>query len=250
MDDNSIPSEASPEKELGVTIRPIEIVPNYLLHPPGSVLISVGNTKVLCTATVEERVPRFIYGSGNGWLSAEYSMLPGSTQDRKKRETGTYVSGRTKEIQRLIGRSLRSCIDMRKLRERTIWIDCDVIQADGGSRTASISGSFVALALAVQKLMGERLITENPIKGHIAAISVGIVDGKVELDLDYEKDFRADVDMNVVMNDKGHFIEVQGTAEGNPFTREQMNEMVDAAALGIKKIIEKQKEIIDISSMV
>ena len=250
MDEKIISSEPILEKDFLAKIRPIEIVSNYLLYPPGSVLISVGNTKVLCTATVEERVPRFIYGSGNGWLSAEYSMLPGSTQDRKKRETGTFVSGRTKEIQRLIGRSLRSCIDMRKLRERTIWIDCDVIQADGGSRTASISGSFVALALAIRKMMKERLITENPIKGYIAAISVGIVDGKVELDLDYEKDFRADVDMNVVMNDKGHFIEVQGTAEGNPYTREQMNEMLDVAALGIKKIIQKQKEIIDINTLI
>lgn len=231
------------------TIRDIEIVPNYILHPEGSVLISAGKTKVICTATCEQRVPRFIYGSGNSWLTAEYSMLPGSTTERNKREVGNMMSGRTKEIQRLIGRSLRSGIDLTRLGERTFWIDCDVIQADGGSRTASISGGFVALALAIKKMMKEKTLRVNPLKRYIAAISVGIVDGKVELDLDYGKDYRAGVDMNVVMDDHDNFIEVQGTAEGKPFTKGQLDEMLAAAASGIRKIILKQKEIVDIYSL-
>ncbi len=230
-------------------IRDLEIIPDYLLHPPGSVLISTGNTKVICTTSVEERVPRFVYGSGRGWLSAEYSMIPGSTHDRNRRESATNVNGRSKEIQRLIGRALRSCIDLSRTGERTFWIDCDVIQADGGSRTAAISGSFVALALAVQKLMKEGRLRANPLKWHIGAVSVGMVGGRVVLDLNYENDFNADVDMNVVMNEHGDFIEVQGTAEGKPFSAEQLNEMLAAARAGIEKIIGKQKEIIDIHSL-
>ena len=242
-------SDSHPKDEGTCTIRDLEIIPNYVLHPPGSVLFSAGNTKVICTASIEERVPRFVYGSGKGWLSAEYSMLPGATHDRNKRETGNFVSGRNREIQRLIGRSLRSCIDLGRTGERTFWIDCDVIQADGGSRTASISGGFVAMALAVRKMMKEGSIRSNPLRCYIGAISVGIVDGKVELDLDYKKDFNADVDMNVVMNDRGDLIEVQGTAEGKPFSRGQLDQMLDSAAYGIGKIIEKQKEIVDIYSM-
>lgn len=227
-------------------MRKLEIIPDYLLHPQGSVLISAGKTRVLCTASVEDRMPKFIYGSGNGWLTAEYSMLPGSTPDRYRRERHGHVKGRTKEIQRLIGRCLRCCIDLEKLPEKTIWIDCDVLQADGGTRTASISGGFVALSLAVKKMVDKGVFKENPLTRYVGAISVGVVDGEVVLDLDYENDFEADVDMNVVMDDAGDFIEVQGTAEGAPFNREQMNEMVFKAGEGIRNIILRQKEIIDI----
>lgn len=242
-------SETNSERVGHLDIRALEIIPDYIMHPPGSVLISTGNTKVICTASVEDRVPRFVYGSGKGWLSAEYSMLPGSTGDRTRRENATFVSGRSKEIQRLIGRSLRSCIDLSKTGEKTFWIDCDVIQADGGSRTASVNGGFVALALAVRKLMKEGYLRGNPLKWHIGAVSVGLVRDEVVLDLDYENDFRADVDMNVVMNENGDFIEVQGTAEGKPFTSEQLGKMMEAAARGIGMIIEKQKAIVDVGSL-
>lgn len=226
-------------------MRTITIEPNYLKDPPGSVLISVGNTKVLCVATVEDRVPRFRYGSGKGWLTAEYSLLPGSTNVRTKRERG-HTGGRTSEIQRLIGRTLRTGVDLSSIGERTIWVDCDVIQADGGTRCASITGGFVALALAIKKLCKTGKIRRNPLKRYVGAVSVGLVKGEVKGDLDYELDFNADVDMNVVMDHKGNYIEIQGTAEGDPFTNEHLHEMMVVAGNNIEKLIEVQKEVVDI----
>jgi ribonuclease PH len=218
-------------------LRPFEIVPGYLEQAHGSALISCGRTRVLCTATVEEGVPRWLAGSGQGWLTAEYGMLPGSTGVRTPREASAgRQKGRTVEIQRLIGRSLRAAYDMRALGERTIWLDCDVLQADGGTRTAAISGVWVALALAARRF-------DLPPPGdHVAAVSVGIVGGTALLDLDYEEDAAAEVDMNVVMTGAGGLIELQATAEREPFTRAKLDELIDLAAAGIAAIVERQRE--------
>lgn len=223
-------------------IRPVKITRNYLMHPYGSVLIEMGNTKVICTAMVEEKVPPFLKGSGSGWVTSEYSMLPGSTHSRKVRDSSRgRIDGRSQEIQRLIGRALRSVIDVKKLGERTIWIDCDVIQADGGTRTASITGSFIALADAIYKLYKNKQITEMPLLGFISAISVGIGSDGPILDLCYEEDHVAMVDMNVVMTDKGEFVEIQGTGENDTFSRAELNSMLDLADKGIRELIEIQK---------
>jgi len=206
------------------------------------VLIECGDTKVICTASVEERVPPHKKGSGEGWVTAEYGMLPRSTNERMGREAAKgKQSGRTQEIQRLIGRSLRAVVDLKKLGERTIQLDCDVIQADGGTRTASITGAFVALHDAISGLMSKGLVKENPLKDFIAAISVGIYEGNPVLDLDYVEDSACDTDMNVVMLGSGHFVEVQGTAEGHAFSRDEMNVLLDLAKAGIEQLIEKQR---------
>lgn len=224
-------------------LRDIRITRNYTKHAEGSVLIECGDTKVICTASVEERVPPHKKGSGEGWVTAEYGMLPRSTGSRMSREAAKgKQSGRTQEIQRLIGRSLRAVVDLGKLGERTIQIDCDVIQADGGTRTASITGAFVALHDAVTGLMGKGLITDSPLKDFVAAISVGIYQGKPVLDLDYVEDSDCDTDMNVVMLGSGHFVEVQGTAEGHPFTREEMDELLELAKNGIAQLVGMQRE--------
>ena len=208
-------------------------------------MIEFGNTKVICTASVSDKVPPFMRGQGKGWLTAEYSMIPRATGERNQRESAKgKLSGRTMEIQRLIGRALRTAVDLDKLGERTITIDCDVIQADGGTRTTSISGGFIALALAVKKLMKDRVLSVNPIVSNVAAISVGIVRGTPMLDLMYTEDSAAEVDMNVVMNGKGEFVEVQGTGEEATYTRKELNELIDLAEVGIKEIIRLQNEII------
>lgn len=231
-------------------LRPIKVTPDYIIHPKGSVLMETGNTKVICTATVEEKVPPFMKGSGEGWVTAEYSMLPGSTGTRKIRNSSKgKIDGRSQEIQRLIGRSLRSVVDLPKLGERTIWLDCDVIQADGGTRTASITGAFIALSIAVKKLMEEGLLKENPIKYHLAATSVGIFEDQVVLDLNYHEDSSAKVDMNIIMTDKGEFVELQGTGEDCPFTREELMKMMEYGEKGIKELIEVQKSVVDINSL-
>lgn len=223
-------------------LRDVKITRNYTMHAEGAVLIEFGNTKVLCTATVEERVPGFLRGQGSGWVTAEYGMLPRSTNSRMGREAARgKQSGRTQEIQRLIGRSLRAAIDLDALGERQITLDCDVIQADGGTRTASITGAFVALSDAVNSLLEKKLIDKNPLLGSVASISVGIYEGTPVLDLDYPEDSNAETDMNVVMNDAGHFIEVQGTAEGHAFRREELNELLDLADKGIRELFEAQK---------
>ncbi len=224
-------------------LREVKIQRNYTKFAEGSVLMETGDTKVICTVSVEDGVPYFLRGKGRGWLTAEYSLLPGSTHSRTTREAARgKVSGRTKEIQRLIGRSLRAVIDLEAIGERTLWIDCDVIQADGGTRTASITGAFVALVDAVKYMIDKNIVNESPLTGHLAAISVGIVNDKPLLDLCYEEDSSAQVDMNVVMTDKGEVIEVQGTAEGDPFTRQEMNKLLDLAEKGINDLISKQKE--------
>jgi ribonuclease PH len=211
-------------------MRPVKITRRFLKHPEGSVLIEIGNTKVICAASIEEDVPRFLKNSEQGWVTSEYSMLPRSTLTRTPRESAAgRLGGRTHEIQRLIGRSLRSVVDLTSFGKRTIWIDCDVIQADGGTRTAAITGSFVALADAFRLLKEKKLLTSPPLKGSIAAISVGMLGGKIHLDLNYAEDSRADVDMNFVMTGKGGLVEVQGTAERNPFNPEELNRMMAAA---------------------
>ena len=211
------------------------------MHAEGSVLITFGNTKVLCTASVEERVPPFLKGKNQGWVTAEYSMLPRSTHTRSQREAAKgKQGGRTLEIQRLIGRALRAAIDVQALGEHTITLDCDVIQADGGTRTASISGAYVALSDAIQSMLNKKQIKKNPLLGNVAAISVGIYNGEPVLDLDYAEDSSAETDMNVIMNEAGGFIEVQGTAEGHAFRRDELNSMLDLAKLGIDDIIKKQ----------
>ena len=226
-------------------LRPVNITNDYLISPHGSVLIEVGNTKVICTACVEETTARHLAGTGRGWVTAEYSMLPGSTATRKKRDRGGKTDGRSVEIQRLIGRSLRSVVDMEKLGERTIWIDCDMIQADGGTRTASITGAFVAMVEAMKKLKEDGLIDEIPVTGYVAAVSVGIVDEQPLLDLCYDEDSRAMVDMNVIMTDKGEYVEIQGTGEDRPFKPDELNELLALAAGGCRKLHEIQKEIIN-----
>ena len=231
------PSSRSPNQ-----LRQIRITRHYTRHAEGSVLIECGDTKVICTASVDEKVPPHKRGSGEGWVTAEYGMLPRSTNERMAREAAKgKQSGRTQEIQRLIGRSLRAVIDLGKLGERTIQIDCDVIQADGGTRTASITGAFVALHDAITGLMGKGLIKVNPLKDSIAAISVGIHEGVPILDLDYLEDSACDTDMNVVMLGNGHFVEVQGTAEGHAFTRAEMDELLELAKSGIEQLIGMQR---------
>jgi ribonuclease PH len=226
-------------------LRPITMIPGYVKHPDGAVLISTGDTRVLCTAMVEDKVPPFLKGSGQGWVTAEYSLLPGSTLTRTPREAARgKIGGRTHEIQRLIGRSLRAVVDLSKLGEKTVWIDCDVIQADGGTRTASITGGFTALALAMRKCLEQGIIKEWPVVDHVAAVSVGVVDGQLLLDLDYEEDSHAEVDMNVVMTGSGDFIEVQGTAEGKPYSRADLDEMLKRAWRGIEELIAVQKHIL------
>jgi ribonuclease PH len=224
-------------------LRPVKISRTYLKHAEGSVLIECGDTKVICSATVEEKVPPFMKGEGKGWVTAEYSMLPRATQVRTQREaTKGKIGGRTHEIQRLIGRALRSVVDLKALGERTIWIDCDVIQADGGTRTASITGAFVALVEALTRLKQAGTIAAIPVVDHLAAISVGKVRGEILLDLDFQEDSHAEVDMNVVMTGSGKFVEVQGTAEDYPFSRDELEQLLQAAEKGIMRLIEVQKE--------
>jgi ribonuclease PH len=231
------PSQRTPNQ-----LRAIRITRHYTKHAEGSVLIECGDTKVICTASVEERVPPHKKGSGEGWVTAEYGMLPRSTGERMSREAAKgKQSGRTQEIQRLIGRSLRAVVDLQKLGERTIQIDCDVIQADGGTRTASITGAFVALHDAVSGLLGKGLIKETPLKDFVAAISVGIYQGTPVLDLDYVEDSACDTDMNVVMLGNAHFVEVQGTAEGHAFSREEMDTLLELAKFGIAELIGMQR---------
>jgi ribonuclease PH len=226
-------------------LRETKLTPHYLPHAEGSVFIEAGRTRVICTASVEDRVPAFLRNTGKGWVTAEYGMLPRATNSRTPREASQgKVGGRTQEIQRLIGRSLRSVANLHALGERTIWIDCDVIQADGGTRTASITGAFVALALACEKLRERDVLKTIPLSDYVAAISVGIVDREPLLDLAYDDDSRAEVDMNVVKTGKGRFIEVQGTAETQPFDRDALNRLLDLADLGIRQLIDKQRAIV------
>ncbi len=222
-------------------IRKVTITRNYIKYPEGSCLIELGNTKVICTASVEETVPSFLRNSGTGWVTAEYGMLPRSCNSRIPRGKD---SGRTYEIQRLVGRTLRSVIDMKSLGERTIWIDCDVIQGDGGTRTASITGSFIALVDALQKLKKDGKIKSVPVADYVAATSVGILDGNLILDLCYEEDSKAEVDMNVIMTGSGDFIEIQGTAERKPFSKEKMDTMLELAKKGISELFIVQRKLV------
>src|SRR5947207_11154098 len=234
-------SDHRPANEL----RDTTLISNCSMHAEGSVLISAGHTKVICTASIEDRVPPFLRNTGKGWVTAEYGMLPRATSTRMQREASAgKVGGRTQEIQRLIGRSLRSVTNLPALGERTIWVDCDVIQADGGTRTASITGAFVALALALEKLRDKSVIGSIPLIDYVAAISVGIVDGEPLLDLAYDDDSRAEVDMNIVKTGAGQFIEVQGTAEAIPFGREALDTLLDLADHGIRQLVDKQKAIV------
>jgi len=226
-------------------LRQLKITPNFIKYAEGSCLIELGNTKVVCTATVEEKVPPFLKGQGSGWITAEYGMLPRSSAQRIVREAARgKVGGRTHEIQRLIGRSLRAVVELKSLGERTIWIDCDVIQADGGTRTASITGGFIALMQSLEKLSKDKVIDEVPVTDFVAATSVGVCDGALLLDLNYAEDSEADVDMNVVMTGKGKFIEVQGTAENEPFSKNEMEALLELARKGIKELIQTQKRIL------
>jgi|TARA_B110000977_G_scaffold54476_1_gene74191 ribonuclease PH len=230
-------------------LRDVEIIRHYTKHAEGSVLVKFGDTHVLCTASVEERVPGFLKGQGQGWVTAEYGMLPRSTGSRMQREAARgKQSGRTQEIQRLIGRSLRAVIDLKKLGERTIHFDCDVIQADGGTRTASITGAYVAMQDAITHLVENKLLTESPLTQAVAAISVGVYKGSPVLDLDYIEDSDCDTDMNFVMTSDGGFVEIQGTAEGEPFSRDTMNAMTDLAERGITQLLTMQKEVLGISA--
>lgn len=224
-------------------LRPIRITPGFIKSANGSVLTEFGDTKVICTATVEEKVPPFLKGTGKGWLTGEYAMLPASTQGRKARESSRgKVDGRTQEIQRLIGRSLRSIINLEEIGERTIWIDCDVIQADGGTRTASITGGFVALVYCINWMIENDLIEKSPLHGQVAAVSAGIYNGQAILDLCYEEDSMAKVDMNLVMTNKDEFTEIQGTGEEDPFTLEELQQILTLGKKGIKKLISIQEE--------
>lgn len=226
-------------------LRPLKITRNFIKHAEGSVLIEMGDTKVICTATVEERVPPFLRDKKKGWVTAEYAMIPRSSHERIPRESARgKVGGRTHEIQRLIGRSLRSVVDTTTLGERTIWIDCDVIQADGGTRTASITGSFIALMDAVQFLRKEKKINAMPVRDYLAAISVGKVGGELLLDLNYAEDSTAEVDMNVIMTGSGKFVEVQGTAEQQAFAKKELDDLLRLATSGIKKLVASQKKLV------
>jgi ribonuclease PH len=229
-------------------LRPTHITPNYLKHAEGSVLITAGDTHVICTASVEDRVPPFLRNTGKGWITAEYGMLPRATSTRTTREASSgKVGGRTQEIQRLIGRSLRSVAKLDQLGERTIWVDCDVIQADGGTRTASISGGFVALVLALGRLREQGLIKTIPVLDYVAATSVGVIAGVPMLDLAYDEDSRADVDMNVVQTGDGRFIELQGTAEADPFGRDALDALLALADGGIRQLVALQRDIIGVT---
>ena len=231
------PSGRAPDE-----LRKIVVTPHFTKHAEGSVLVEFGDTRVICTASIEERVPGFLKGKGSGWITAEYGMLPRATHERSAREAARgKQGGRTMEIQRLIGRSLRAAMDLEALGERTVTLDCDVIQADGGTRTASITGSYVALRLAVDALMKQRKLKKNPIHGQIASVSVGICEGVPVLDLDYREDCDAETDMNVVMNDAGAYIEVQGTAEGHAYRRDELNAMLDLATKGISELMAIQR---------
>ncbi len=234
-------ADARPPDEL----RPTRLIPHYLDHPEGSVLIEAGRTRVICTASVEDKVPVFLRGAAKGWVTAEYGMLPRATSTRTPREASRgRPSGRTQEIQRLIGRSLRAVTNLEALGERTVWIDCDVIQADGGTRTASITGGFVALAFALRRLRERGAVARMPLTDHVAATSVGVVGGRPLLDLAYEEDSKADVDMNVVMTGDGRFIEVQGTAEGAPFSRASHDDLLALAETGIRRLVEMQRDLV------
>lgn len=239
------PNTTKRQQRAADELRPLQIIPNFLPQADGSALICCGHTKVICTATIDENVPSFLKDTGRGWVTAEYGMLPASANGRMRREAvAGKQSGRTQEIQRLIGRSLRAVMNMDKLGSRQILIDCDVIQADGGTRTASISGAFVALALAINKLLASGKIVENPIREAVAAISVGIVNGQILLDLDYPEDSGCEADINVVMTASEQLIEIQGTAEGAPFSVQQLNDLIKLAQQGVAKIsIEQQKAI-------
>ncbi|HEY3304815.1 MAG TPA: ribonuclease PH [Candidatus Binatia bacterium] len=227
-------------------LRSILITPGYIKHADGSVLIEVGDTRVICTAKLEDRVPPFLRNSGKGWITAEYGMLPGSSQERIARESSRgKIGGRTHEIQRLIGRSLRAIADLKLFGEKTVWIDCDVIQADGGTRTASITGAYVALVEGVRRWVKNGIIEKSPVRDAVAAVSIGIVDGKVLLDLNYAEDSRAEVDMNIVMTGSGKFIEVQGTAEHVPFTRKKLDRLTEVAQQGIRELIKAQKRVLN-----
>ncbi len=226
-------------------IRPMRITRNYIKYAEGSTLMEMGSTKIICTASVEDKVPLFLRGKKSGWISAEYSMIPRANQIRNIRDSVKgKISGRSSEIQRLIGRSLRSVVDMMELGERTIWIDCDVVQADGGTRVSAIIGSFIALFDALNYLMAEGQLDVMPIKDYIGAISAGIVDGEMLLDLNFEEDSHAQVDLNMVMTAKGEIIEIQGTAEGKPFSKRNLQELIKLAETGIKQIIEEEKNIV------
>jgi len=231
------PSQRQPDQ-----LRTVKITRNFTRHAEGSVLIEMGDTRVLCTASVEENLPPFLRGKGQGWVTAEYGMLPRSTHTRSAREAAKgKQTGRTQEIQRLIGRSLRAVTDLKALGERQITLDCDVLQADGGTRCASITGAWIALYEACDKLVQAGKLPANPVKDHVAAISVGIFEGSPVLDLDYPEDANCDTDMNVIMTGQGGIVEVQGTAEGEPFTREQMNVLMDLATLGIRQLVAAQE---------
>jgi len=226
-------------------MRPVKITPDYLATAEGSALIEVGNTRVICTASVDEGVPNFLRGRGQGWITSEYGMLPRATLTRTPRESSRgRVGGRTHEIQRLIGRSLRAITDLARLGERTLWIDCDVLQADGGTRTAAITGAFVALGLAMQKLVDAGTLSAAPIRDFVAATSVGVVDGEVLLDLTYEEDSRAEVDLNFVMTGGKRFVELQATAEQRPFDDAQLKKMMDLARKGIESLVAKQQAVL------
>lgn len=231
-------------------LRKIEILTDYIKHPEGAALIAFGDTKVICTASIEDRVPPFMRGQGKGWITAEYSMLPRATEQRNIRESSKgKVSGRTMEIQRLIGRALRSVVDLDAIGERTIWIDCDVIQADGGTRTASITGAFVAMVIAVNKLLQAKAISKFPVKNYLAAVSVGVDQGEgAILDLNYVEDSKAEVDMNIIMTGNGEFVEIQGTGEEATFSRKQLNEMIDLAEMGILELFEHQRKAIGVGA--
>ena len=226
-------------------LRDIKIIKDYISHPEGSVLVEFGQTKVICNATIEDKVPNFLKGQNSGWVTAEYGMLPRSTNDRMRRESKSRQSGRTMEIQRLIGRSLRSAINLEKLGEKTITVDCDVIQADGGTRTASITGGFVALCLALRTKEDESFYSSDVIDSFTGSVSIGKVDGEILLDLDYEEDSNAETDMNFIMNEKEEFVEIQGTAEKGSFSKDELDSMILLASKGIKNIIEIQKKALN-----
>ena len=238
-----------PDGRKPTQIRPVKITRDFNIYAEGSVLIEMGNTKVIITASIDEKVPPFLRGSGQGWITAEYSMLPRSTENRNIREVVRGApSGRTQEIQRLIGRSLRGVVDLKRLGERTLWVDCDVIQADGGTRVASITGAFIAVADAMIKLTESGAVKQNPLKDYVAAISTGVVGNDVVLDLNFKEDSAAKVDMNLVMTGSGNFVEIQATGEEYSFSQEEFNKMLEYGKLGIKKLIEIQKKFIEGSS--
>lgn len=229
-------------------IRPVRITRKYLKHPAGSALIEMGNTKVICTASIQEKVPEHKRGSGSGWITAEYGMLPGATNDRYQRESNGRVKGRTHEIQRLIGRALRAVVDLKKLGERTILIDADVIQADGGTRTASITGCFVALYDAVSHLRKEKKIDADPIREFVAAVSVGVIEKDCLVDLAYDEDSEAELDMNLVMTESGRLVEIQGTAEKEPFSKATLDKLVDHGGKAVHQLIAVQKKVLGVKS--